>query len=581
MNAKKFVAKTTRECFRMMRDELGDDAMILSSRQVAEGIEMVAMLAQDVDELVGEQPTIQQTPPLHFSSGKLQRGIGHGPEDEATLNGLRQLANKLETDEARVLGQPNQAGRASKSIGERNDRRANFEPAWDNLPVSEEDNPFASIRPSAHASYRGQSGKAVRGNVAPPVLSQKMGQRSTQSIQHPRTQSPQAVRGLDAVLQAQERMTQSRQGHTRSRATLTEGETPLTQSGEWTVGIEHPASVGIDASVLDELKSMRVMLQEQRAAMAWRESNQRNPLRATLWGELAEAGFSPAYARAIVEKLPDDYTEKSAREWLQKVMLHNLPVATTNNLIETGGVFALVGPTGVGKTTTTAKLAAHCVMKWGVQSLGLITTDSYRIGAQDQLRVYGKILGVPVYTAHTTAELQSMLGLLSQRKLILIDTVGMGQRDSRVPEQLTMLADPVIQRILVLNAAAQPEMLEDVARSYGAGGAGKNGMGLSGAIISKLDEAVKIGGVVDTLMRHKLKLHFISHGQRVPEDIQPANAQALLQRALKTPKNPLFSLQANELDARMLESGALMQAWQGQVQTESENATSSVSNEWI
>ena len=220
-------------------------------------------------------------------------------------------------------------------------------------------------------------------------------------------------------------------------------------------------------------------------------------------------------------------------------------------------------------------------MKWGVQSLGLITTDSYRIGAQDQLRVYGKILGVPVYTAHTTAELQSMLGLLSQRKLILIDTVGMGQRDSRVPEQLTMLADPVIQRILVLNAAAQPEMLEDVARTYGAGGAGKNGMGLSGAIISKLDEAVKIGGVVDTLMRHKLKLHFISHGQRVPEDIQPANAQALLQRALKTPKNPLFSLQANELEARMLESGALTQGWQGQVQTEPTNGASTFSHELI
>ena len=568
MNAKKFVAKTTRECFRMMRDELGDDAMILSSRQVAEGIEMVAMLAQDVDELVGEQPTIQQTPPLHFSSGKLQRGIGHGREDEATLNGLRQLANKLEADETRVLGQPNQTGRVNKRVGE-NERKANFEPAWDHLPVSEEDNPFASIRPSAHANYRGQSGKSVRGNVAPPVQAQ----RPPSFKQATTTQTPQAARGLDAVLQAQARMAQSRANDARSIPAQPQPTPPAVWATE--------QSAGVDASVLDELKSMRVMLQEQRAAMAWRESNQRNPLRATLWGELAEAGFSPAYARAIVEKLPDDYTEKSAREWLEKVMLHNLPVATTDNLIETGGVFALVGPTGVGKTTTTAKLAAHCVMKWGVQSLGLITTDSYRIGAQDQLRVYGKILGVPVYTAHTTAELQSMLGLLSQRKLILIDTVGMGQRDSRVPEQLTMLADPVIQRILVLNAAAQPEMLEDVARTYGAGGAGKNGMGLSGAIISKLDEAVKIGGVVDTLMRHKLKLHFISHGQRVPEDIQPANAQALLQRALKTPKNPLFSLQANELEARMLESGALTQGWQGQVQTEPTNGASTFSHELI
>jgi flagellar biosynthesis protein FlhF len=197
------------------------------------------------------------------------------------------------------------------------------------------------------------------------------------------------------------------------------------------------------------------------------------------------------------------------------------------------------------------------VMKWGVQSRGLITTDSYRIGAQDQLRVYGKILGVPVYTAHTTAELQSMLGLLAARKLILIDTVGMGQRDSRVPEQLAMLSDPIIQRILVLNAAAQPEMLEDVARSYGAGASSQHGHRLSGAIISKLDEAVKVGGVLDTVMRHKLKLHFLCHVQRVPEDMSVPNATALLKRALQRPENPLFSLQTEELGLRMMESNTL------------------------
>jgi len=222
--------------------------------------------------------------------------------------------------------------------------------------------------------------------------------------------------------------------------------------------------------------------------------------------------------------------------------------------VERGGVYALVGPTGVGKTTTTAKLAARCVVKYGAQSLGLITTDSYRIGAQDQLRIYGKILGVQVYTAQSEADLAQLLSTLSRKHLVLIDTVGMGQRDDRLAEQTRMLAQSDVRRILLLNAVAQAETLEDVARNY-------RGDGLHGAIITKLDEAVKLGGVLDVVIRHKLTLHYLATGQRVPEDLFLAESPGLLRRCLKPTGKSAFTVSDRELEWKMARMPASSDDW--------------------
>jgi hypothetical protein len=118
-------------------------------------------------------------------------------------------------------------------------------------------------------------------------------------------------------------------------------------------------------------------------------------------------------------------------------------------------VFALIGATGVGKTTTTAKIAAAFAARHGAASLGLITLDAYRVGAHEQLRAYGRILGVPVHTAHDRASLEDLLELLTAKKMILIDTAGMAQRDLRTKELLEMLAHRSVQRLLVVNAASQ------------------------------------------------------------------------------------------------------------------------------
>ena len=205
-----------------------------------------------------------------------------------------------------------------------------------------------------------------------------------------------------------------------------------------------------------------------------------------------------------------------------------------------GGVYALVGPTGVGKTTTVAKLAARCVVRFGAQKIALVSTDSYRIGAQDQLAIYAKILGVQVHAAQDAAGLQRVLDSLSDRHMVLIDTVGMGQRDTRVAEQLALVGGKNVQRLLLLNATAQIETLEDVIRVYKGNGS------LAGAIITKLDEARRSGGALDAVMRHKLKLAFVTDGQRVPEDLQLPVARTLVERALAGAGDSPFALEGDE-----------------------------------
>jgi flagellar biosynthesis protein FlhF len=191
----------------------------------------------------------------------------------------------------------------------------------------------------------------------------------------------------------------------------------------------------------------------------------------------------------------------------------------------------LVGPTGVGKTTTTAKLAARCVVRHGADKVALLTTDGYRIGAHEQLRIYGRILGVPVHAVRDASDLRRMLVELRDKHMVLIDTVGMSQRDQAVSEQIAMLSSSGdVRRLLLLNAVARADALDDVVRAYSAPNGGAD---LAGAIISKVDESVTLGPVLDVLMRHQLPLFYVANGQRVPEDLHLPNRAYLLHRAMR------------------------------------------------
>jgi flagellar biosynthesis protein FlhF len=298
-----------------------------------------------------------------------------------------------------------------------------------------------------------------------------------------------------------------------------------------------------NTTLLGELRAMRAMMTERFETMAFLDKLGRTPAQANLAQRLLDGGFSTVLIRKLLDAMPADVNngQHDELEWATQVLQRNLNTADTERAIEDqGGIFALIGSTGVGKTTSTAKLAATFAAKHGAQNLGLITLDAYRVGAHEQLRAYGRILGVPVHMAHDRAALEDLLELLSGKKLILIDTAGMAQRDGRTKELLEMLSHPSIKKLLVINASAQGDAIEDVMHAYQA-------HQCCGVILSKLDEAVKLGPALDALIRHKQKVLGVANGQRVPEDWHRLSSQALVHRALRASLNPAYRLDPNEV----------------------------------
>ena len=286
-------------------------------------------------------------------------------------------------------------------------------------------------------------------------------------------------------------------------------------------------------SMISEIRTMRSVLEQRLAGLAWSELSRRDPAKVAALRTLLVAGFSPELARRLTEPMPDGTADHDQTKWLVTEINRNIVTAgAENDIIEHGGVYAIVGPTGVGKTTTTAKLAARGVVRHGADRVALLTTDTYRIGAHEQLRIYGRILGVTTCVVRDAAELKSTLSDLRGKHMVLIDTIGMSQRDKLVAEQVTTLtrSGGNVKRLLLLNATCNGDTLEDVVRCY-------DPQSIDGCILTKLDEAQSIGAALDVLIRHRLALNFVANGQRVPEDLHTPNRQYLIHRALRAAPN--------------------------------------------
>lgn len=324
-------------------------------------------------------------------------------------------------------------------------------------------------------------------------------------------------------------------------------------TGPTTVGLVEEKPAAHDAAVngmMTELQTLRQIVEQHLAGFAWGELSREAPAKTEVLRRLLDCGFSPRFARQLIHHLPAGNDVDQGMQWARSAASrHLLTTAQEDDLIEGGGVFAIVGPTGVGKTTTTAKLAARCVVRHGASKLALITTDSYRIGAQEQLRIYGRILGVPVHVVRDADDLQRTLGELSGKHMVLIDTVGMSQRDRHVTEQIAMLSGNNVKRLLLVNAASRGDTLDEVVTAYnGADGQ----MPLAGAVLTKVDEAASLAPALDVIMRHGLRLHYVANGQRVPEDLHLPNRAYLLHRA--------FRVREQSQDHRFMdsESGLMM-----------------------
>lgn len=280
-----------------------------------------------------------------------------------------------------------------------------------------------------------------------------------------------------------------------------------------------------ESSILGEIQSMHSTLQQHLSTLSWNDVQQRDPQAASLLRSMLNAGFSAQLARYLLDNMPEGKVH--GESWINQVLKRNLRVVDgKDDIVNKGGVYALIGPTGVGKTTTTAKLAARAVVRYGADKVALLTTDSYRIGAYEQLKIYGKILGVEVQAVKGAEDLRLTISSLRNKHLVLIDTVGMGQRDERVGDQSEMFNAASVPRLLLLNATSGGDTLDDVVRMY-------HSDKVIGCIPTKLDESVNLGAVLDVVIRHRLVMHYMTNGQCVPEDLHPIKLDYLLHRALK------------------------------------------------
>ena len=283
--------------------------------------------------------------------------------------------------------------------------------------------------------------------------------------------------------------------------------------------------------LMGAIGDMRGALENRIDELLWGNQLRRAPQAVSLFQTLLGLGFSTALLRAMLKRLPEQLTAKAAFQWARHELVTHLPVLRSEDELWVPGLaLALVGPTGVGKTTTIAKLAARCVKRTGPDSLVLLTTDTYRIGAHEQLKIYGQMLRVPVHVVQDVADLRRIVQAIRPDQTILIDNVGISQRDRYISEQAAMLAGSgrLVQRLLVLNASSHGDTLDEVARTY----ANDGGSPLKGCIITKIDEASRLGASLDTAIRYQLPVHYVSNGQKVPENLLFMQASELVDQAV-------------------------------------------------
>lgn len=274
----------------------------------------------------------------------------------------------------------------------------------------------------------------------------------------------------------------------------------------------------------EELKQVRSLLENQVSSLAWGNTEVQKPEQIALLKRLMGLGFGWELSQSLLQQAE----QNADLDWTSVLSLLEQNVTSDErDLLDRGGIIALVGPTGVGKTTTIAKLASRFVMRNSPSDIALITTDSYKIGAQAQLKLFADMIQVPVHFASNQGELYSLLTSMASKKLVLIDTAGMSQKDLQLSKQLTSGHQGVnmVRNYLVMSAATQLSVMRDIVNSFGE-------VVLKGCILTKVDEATQLGNALTVLLESNLPISYLSTGQRVPEDIEKIHARDLIDRAI-------------------------------------------------
>jgi flagellar biosynthesis protein FlhF len=459
MNIRRFVASDMREALRQVRALLGADAVMLSSKNIPEGVEVIAAIDYD-DTLIGG--VVEQV------------GTGNQYErarDAERIEDTEQLEHSEHADQeeyVRLSSAGTRTGVGRESVSE----YARVAAALASGPVVAGD-PIIAAPPIETAALN---------PAAAPI-------QPAAVVAIPTPPAPQTVPQKESV--------------------------PL--------GGDTPSGVAA------ELNDLRQLLEHQLSSLAWNDMNRREPSFARALRHYATLGLDPTIARQLAAQLRQAPKQQDPRRAALQVLARKLPLAK-EDLAEMHGVFALVGPTGVGKTTTIAKIAARFALRHGIDQFGLVTTDAYRIGARDQLMTFARILGTPMRVANSPQQMCDVLDGMRDKRLVLIDTAGMSHRDTRLMQQFEALRvdGHRLRTLLVLSAASDHGHLRRAAEVFRAARP-------IALIATKVDEATSLGPILSVALESRLTLAYLCNGQRVPEDLLvAANKRAwIIQQAMR------------------------------------------------
>lgn len=492
MNLKRFFAKDMRTALAEIKDELGSDAIIMSSKKVDGGIEIVAAVedADSVKDSVAEQnscvapKTVAEQKDVYTKPNRALSGV------------IRPKSNNNDFNDDRVNISSATMSKSRQENGKTDDlstaslkqKQEKFADSLAALLARQESVPSSDkiTNSSAYDGNRASMG-FNRSTIKPRSLAEQNANRGGGMNGNGLNARPKIIDKTDANLETKEQIN----------------------------------------SLSKEVEAIRRLLQFQLAGLMQDERSRDEPIRAMISRLLVSGGFSQEIADRLSQKVNADNSFSIAWQELARILENNLR-GGNDTIMKNGGAVALVGPTGVGKTTTLAKIAARFALKYGSDQVALISTDHYRIGASEQLQTYGRIMGCTVKIVEDVSTLSEVLYQLRSKSLVLIDTAGFGQRDVRLMNELTEIernAGVRLQHYLVLPATAQRRVLEDAYARF-------SNLGIDGLVLTKIDESMSLGDAASLCLAHDLELSYITTGQRVPEDIEVTNISFFVQRIL-------------------------------------------------
>ena len=537
MGPQKFMAANAAEALKMVRQKMGPEAMILSTNDVGNGVEVVAITSEDLSTMSANSENLDpearktldnladgrrlfRTNPSRTNAQRSGHVSGPSNPHASTSKPVNTVAFGRDLSVTRYSEFYSDPAPSARSPGAQSFRPARLE---ESERITTPSSPFGMTNQHLRRALR-EPLKPAQTNLAeqPAPIDQSF--RPNPFIQAPIAFAP--VRPAPAPTSAPTPTQTSVQ-----TSVPTPTQTPAAQP---THQETLPSSSPKVDKLLAEINEVKHLLQSQVANTLWTNLQEQKGQVSEAVRHLLNAGFSPKLCSEITQNLPANlelpYLLKNARNQIQ----HQIKTLRPFDMFDQGGIYAFIGPTGVGKTTTIAKIAARCVLRYGRNQVALLTTDTYRIGAQEQLKTFAKILGLSVTALRDGDDLANKIKELSGRKIILLDTAGVSQRDTLMVEQSQLLnhGPSKTMRILVMSSTTDLRTQEEVINLHNQATQSHRSNKLDAAIITKIDEAAHLAPIVDSLIRHDLPILFVSNGQRVPEDLSLPDAAYLSHRAM-------------------------------------------------